>query len=68
MQHRTLHKIHTFIEAQQNDSKLKMFFRRGEMIALFTDCRAGLNYGLDFFQVRPPPWPCNNSFIEEYII
>ncbi|KAJ7749397.1 hypothetical protein B0H16DRAFT_873419 [Mycena metata] len=49
---RTLHKIHTFIEAQQNGSKVKKFFRQGELSGLLKDCKAGLQQGLEFFQVR----------------
>ncbi|KAJ7035328.1 hypothetical protein C8F04DRAFT_1233758 [Mycena alexandri] len=47
----TLHKIHTFVEAQQSGSKVKKFFRQGELNALLKDCRAGLQQGLDFFQM-----------------
>jgi hypothetical protein len=49
---RTLHKIHTFAEAQQSSSKIKRFFRQGEMNTLLRDCKAELQQGLDFFQVR----------------
>jgi hypothetical protein len=48
---RTLHKIHTFVEAQQNGSKLKKFFRQGEMSTLLKDCKAGLQQGFVIFQV-----------------
>ncbi|KAJ7925559.1 P-loop containing nucleoside triphosphate hydrolase protein [Mycena leptocephala] len=47
----TLHKIHTFVEAQQNGSKVKKFFRQGEMSTLLNDCKAGLQQGFEFFQV-----------------
>ncbi|KAJ7719500.1 hypothetical protein B0H16DRAFT_1700224 [Mycena metata] len=48
----TLHKIHTFVEAQQSGSKVKKFFRQGELHALLKDCKAGLQRGLVFFQMR----------------
>jgi hypothetical protein len=48
---RTLHKIHTFVEAQQNGSRVKKFFRQGEMSTLLSDCKAGLQQGFEFFQV-----------------
>jgi hypothetical protein len=48
---RTLHKIHTFVEAQQKSSKLKKFFHQGEMRTLLKDCKAGLQQGLGVFQV-----------------
>ncbi|KAJ7856997.1 hypothetical protein B0H13DRAFT_1902417 [Mycena leptocephala] len=47
----TLHKIHTFVEAQQKGSILKNFFRQGEMSTLLKDCKAGLQQGLEIFQV-----------------
>ncbi|KAJ7792631.1 hypothetical protein B0H13DRAFT_2298856 [Mycena leptocephala] len=47
----TLHKIHTFFEAQQNGSKVKKFFRQGEMSTLLKDCKAGLQQGFEIFQV-----------------
>ncbi|KAJ7896137.1 hypothetical protein B0H13DRAFT_2523447 [Mycena leptocephala] len=47
----TLHKIHTFVEAQQNGSKVKKFFHQGEMSTLLKDCRAGLQQGFEVFQV-----------------
>ncbi|KAJ7930834.1 hypothetical protein B0H13DRAFT_2530704 [Mycena leptocephala] len=47
----TLHKIHTFVEAQQNGNKLKNFFHKGEMSTLLKDCKAGLHQGFEIFQV-----------------
>ncbi|KAJ7876213.1 hypothetical protein B0H13DRAFT_1893796 [Mycena leptocephala] len=47
----TLHKIHTFVEAQQNGSKIKKFFHQGEMSTLLKDCKAGLQHGLQVFQI-----------------
>ncbi|KAJ7923746.1 hypothetical protein B0H13DRAFT_1864552 [Mycena leptocephala] len=47
----TLHKIHTFVEAQQNGSKVKKFFCQGEMSTLLKDCKAGLQQGFEVFQV-----------------
>ncbi|KAJ7694684.1 hypothetical protein B0H16DRAFT_1751036 [Mycena metata] len=49
---RTLHKIHTFIEAQQSGSKVKKFFRQGELNGLLKDCKAALQQGLVFFQIK----------------
>ncbi|KAJ7806667.1 P-loop containing nucleoside triphosphate hydrolase protein [Mycena leptocephala] len=48
----TLHKIHTFVEAQQKASKVKSFFCHGEMSGLLKECKAGLQQGLDFFQIK----------------
>lgn len=48
---RTLHQIHTFVEAQQNSSKFKNFFRQGEISSLLKDCRAGLQQGMECFKV-----------------
>ncbi|KAJ7880160.1 hypothetical protein B0H13DRAFT_1891878 [Mycena leptocephala] len=49
---RTLHKIHNFVEAQQEGSKVKSFFHLGEMSSLLKECKAGLQQGLDFFQIK----------------
>ncbi|KAJ7927571.1 hypothetical protein B0H13DRAFT_1861316 [Mycena leptocephala] len=49
----TLHKIHTFVEAQQNGSKLKKFFHQGEMSTLLKDCKAGLQQGLEIICLVP---------------
>ncbi|KAJ6596237.1 hypothetical protein DFH09DRAFT_1407264, partial [Mycena vulgaris] len=34
----TLHKIHTFVDSQQEKNRLKQFFRQSEMSALLKDC------------------------------
>ncbi|KAJ6603320.1 hypothetical protein DFH09DRAFT_1458747 [Mycena vulgaris] len=47
----TLHKIHTFVEAQQDGNKIKQFFRQAEMNTLLKDCRAGLQQAVDVFKV-----------------
>ncbi|KAJ7827694.1 hypothetical protein B0H13DRAFT_1917525 [Mycena leptocephala] len=49
----TLYKIHTFVEAQRDGSKIKKIFRRGEMSTLLTDCNAGLQHAVNFFQICP---------------
>ncbi|KAF8193174.1 hypothetical protein K438DRAFT_1761882 [Mycena galopus ATCC 62051] len=48
----TIHKIYTFVEAQQNSNTVKMFFRRGEMDTLLKDCKAGVQNGLECFQIE----------------
>ncbi|KAJ7495201.1 hypothetical protein FB451DRAFT_363826 [Mycena latifolia] len=48
----TLHKIHTFIEAEQEKSKIKHFFRQGEMKALLKACHAGLGQALEVFKIQ----------------
>ncbi|KAJ7735051.1 P-loop containing nucleoside triphosphate hydrolase protein [Mycena metata] len=48
----TLHKIHAFVEAQQSGSKVKKFFRQGELTALLKDCKAGLQQSFDFFNIK----------------
>ncbi|KAJ7755264.1 hypothetical protein B0H16DRAFT_732635 [Mycena metata] len=48
----TLHKIHTFLEAQQSGSKVKKFFRQGELNGLLKDCKAGLQQRTQFFQIK----------------
>ncbi|KAJ7457771.1 hypothetical protein FB451DRAFT_1372421 [Mycena latifolia] len=48
----TLHKIHTFVEAQQEKSKIKQFFRQGEMRALLRDCQMGLEHAFEVFKIQ----------------
>jgi hypothetical protein len=64
---RTLHKIHTFVEAQQNGSKVKSFFRQGEMSILLKECKAGLQQGRDIFQVSHGPGLFNNLLKGKYV-
>ncbi|KAF8184063.1 hypothetical protein K438DRAFT_1937355 [Mycena galopus ATCC 62051] len=48
----TLHKIHTFVEAQQEGLKMKTLFRNSEMNSLFKECQQGLQDALTFFKVQ----------------
>ncbi|KAJ7245905.1 hypothetical protein B0H12DRAFT_1220652, partial [Mycena haematopus] len=48
----TLQKIHSFIEAQQNNSKFRRFFRQSENTAQLEVCNAELRHALDVFGVR----------------
>ncbi|KAF7359963.1 ATPase-AAA-core domain-containing protein [Mycena venus] len=48
---RTLHKIHTFVEAQQEKNRIKQFFRQSEMATLLKGCHAGLEHALEAFKV-----------------
>ncbi|KAJ7620680.1 hypothetical protein DFH06DRAFT_1305933, partial [Mycena polygramma] len=47
----TLHKVHTFVEAQQKGSKVKRLFRQGDLGTLLKGCKEGLQQGLDSFQI-----------------
>ncbi|KAJ7321318.1 P-loop containing nucleoside triphosphate hydrolase protein, partial [Mycena albidolilacea] len=47
-----LHKIYTFVEAQQRGNRVKSFFRQGEISTLLKDCQAGLQQSFDFFQIE----------------
>ncbi|KAJ7482419.1 hypothetical protein FB451DRAFT_1364518 [Mycena latifolia] len=47
----TLHKIHTFVEAQQDQSKIKSFFRQTQTKTLLSECRAGLQQALEALEV-----------------
>ncbi|KAJ7208275.1 hypothetical protein GGX14DRAFT_395932 [Mycena pura] len=49
---KTLHKIHTFVEAQQDGNKIKILLRRSEMNTLFKDCKIGLQHAFDVFKVN----------------
>ncbi|KAJ7463164.1 hypothetical protein FB451DRAFT_1493879 [Mycena latifolia] len=48
----TLHKIHTFVEAQQEGSQIKHFFRQGEMKTLLSECRVGVQQAFEVFQTE----------------
>ncbi|KAJ7828411.1 hypothetical protein B0H13DRAFT_1917100 [Mycena leptocephala] len=48
----TLHKIHTFVEAQQDGSKIKYLFRQGEMNTLLKACHTGLDTALEVFKIE----------------
>ncbi|KAJ7127622.1 hypothetical protein C8R44DRAFT_873450 [Mycena epipterygia] len=47
----TLHRIHTFLEAQQDGNKIKYFFHQKEMNTLRKDCDAGLEEALEVFKL-----------------
>ncbi|KAF8199255.1 hypothetical protein K438DRAFT_1966473 [Mycena galopus ATCC 62051] len=47
----TLHKISTFIEAQQEGNKIKNLFRKNEMSKLLRECHAGLAQAEECFWV-----------------
>ncbi|KAJ7753546.1 hypothetical protein B0H16DRAFT_1886948 [Mycena metata] len=49
---RTLHKIHTFIEEQQEGIKMKSFFRHSEMNTLLKDCQKGLQDAFTVFKIE----------------
>ncbi|KAJ7083919.1 hypothetical protein C8R43DRAFT_965330 [Mycena crocata] len=48
---KTLHKMHTYVEAQQNKSKIRQLFRHGEMSGLLKDCKNDLQGAVDVFKV-----------------
>ncbi|KAJ7892451.1 hypothetical protein B0H13DRAFT_1886794 [Mycena leptocephala] len=48
----TLHKIHTFVEAQQDKSRLRRFFHQAEMNTVLKDCNVGLQQALDAFKIQ----------------
>ncbi|KAJ7463812.1 hypothetical protein B0H11DRAFT_2052268 [Mycena galericulata] len=48
----TLYKIHTFVEAQKDGSKIKYFFRQTEMASLLKHCHNGLQEAFQKFQIE----------------
>ncbi|KAJ7443277.1 hypothetical protein FB451DRAFT_1437664, partial [Mycena latifolia] len=48
----TLHKIHTFVEGQQEKSRFKHFLRQSETRILFKECQAGLQQALELFKIE----------------
>ncbi|KAJ7710243.1 hypothetical protein B0H16DRAFT_1820947 [Mycena metata] len=61
----TLHKIHTFVEAQQGGRKIQKLFRRGELAALLKDCMVRLQQALDFFNIKVVDTMTNIGEIQE---
>ncbi|KAJ7885321.1 hypothetical protein B0H14DRAFT_3128188 [Mycena olivaceomarginata] len=47
-----LHKIYTFVEAQQKGNRVKSFFQQGEISTLLKDCQGGLQQSFEFFQIE----------------
>ncbi|KAJ7463815.1 hypothetical protein B0H11DRAFT_2285195, partial [Mycena galericulata] len=37
----TMHKIHTYVQAQQDKNRIKFFFQQSEMSVLLKDCHVG---------------------------
>ncbi|KAF8205332.1 hypothetical protein K438DRAFT_2096588 [Mycena galopus ATCC 62051] len=48
----TLHKIYTFIEAQQQGNKIKHFLRNNDMNKLLQDCHTGLKQAQEAFSIH----------------
>ncbi|KAJ7478443.1 hypothetical protein FB451DRAFT_1453017 [Mycena latifolia] len=48
----TLHKIHTFVEVQQDGSRIKSFFHQTETKTLLSECRAGLQEAFEVFKTE----------------
>ncbi|KAJ7887623.1 hypothetical protein B0H14DRAFT_3127573 [Mycena olivaceomarginata] len=48
----TLRKIYTFVEAQQDRSKIKYLFRNNEMQNLLKDCHVGLDQAVEVFAIN----------------
>jgi hypothetical protein len=49
---RTIHKIYTFVEAQQEGNRFKILLRHSEMNTLLKDCDAGMQQALQSFKAR----------------
>ena len=49
--YRTLQKIHTFVEVQQQGNKIKILLRLSEMNTLLKDCKTGMRNAIDVFKV-----------------
>ncbi|KAJ7038923.1 hypothetical protein C8F04DRAFT_997489 [Mycena alexandri] len=47
-----IHKIYTFVEAQQEGNPIKMFFRQNEMNRLFKECYGGIQHSLEVFKME----------------
>ncbi|KAF8214685.1 hypothetical protein K438DRAFT_1749779 [Mycena galopus ATCC 62051] len=58
---KTLHKIYTFIEAQQEGPKMKHLFRNNETNRLLQDCRAGLKQAQEVFNIQTQTQALNDT-------
>ncbi|KAJ7886832.1 hypothetical protein B0H14DRAFT_1295912 [Mycena olivaceomarginata] len=56
----TLHKIYTFLEAQQDGNRIKHLLRNNEMQTLLKSCHAGLKEAMDIFGMTIRPAMVNN--------
>ncbi|KAJ7796559.1 hypothetical protein B0H14DRAFT_3157958, partial [Mycena olivaceomarginata] len=52
---KTLHKIYTLLEGQQDGNRIKYLFRNNEVQKLFRDCRAGLDQAAEVFKITTRP-------------
>ncbi|KAJ7895614.1 P-loop containing nucleoside triphosphate hydrolase protein, partial [Mycena olivaceomarginata] len=57
----TLHKIYTFVEAQQDGNKIKHLFHNNEMQKLLKDCHAGLDQAIKVFAINTRPTLANDT-------
>ncbi|KAJ7082786.1 hypothetical protein C8R44DRAFT_894699 [Mycena epipterygia] len=48
----TFHKVHAYMEAQQEGNKIKHFFHQSEMKTLLNECRIGLQQAVDIFKLE----------------
>ncbi|KAJ7159767.1 P-loop containing nucleoside triphosphate hydrolase protein, partial [Mycena filopes] len=62
----TLHKVHHFIEAQQERGWLKQLIRQAEMSALLKECKSGLQAALDVFHIEALSLVADVSQLQEY--
>ncbi|KAJ7159343.1 hypothetical protein C8R43DRAFT_948272 [Mycena crocata] len=63
---KTLHKIHSYVEAQQDKSKIKQFFRQGELSTLFKACISGLQEALEVFKLADVNLLANVMDMQKY--
>ncbi|KAJ7082341.1 hypothetical protein C8R43DRAFT_1115532, partial [Mycena crocata] len=62
----TLHKIHTYIEAKQDKTKIRNFFRQAELSALLKGCTIDLQKALDTFKLEEVNSLTNVADMEKY--
>ncbi|KAJ7368932.1 hypothetical protein DFH08DRAFT_983522 [Mycena albidolilacea] len=52
---KTLHKIYTFVETQQDRNKIKYLFHNNEIQNLLKDCHVGLDQAVEVFTINTRP-------------
>ncbi|KAJ7775411.1 hypothetical protein B0H16DRAFT_1756747 [Mycena metata] len=63
---KTLYKVHTFVQAQEETNKFKQILRRGEMNALLRDCTSELQQVLSTFTLQGVDFLINARQMHEY--
>ncbi|KAJ6566293.1 hypothetical protein B0H19DRAFT_708585 [Mycena capillaripes] len=62
----TLHKVHSFVDAQQEKNKFKQLLRHSETSVLLKDCRMELQQAVDIFKIQSATLLIDAEEMKEY--